>query len=346
MQPLDHTSSYFNTLLNAYAQAAHVERAEKVPTTMEKAQAAHVERAEKVPTTMKEPCLTPDIRTFSALMNVYAPAAAVERAEKVLTAKEKAQAADVAGAEKVLTRIKEARLKPDIQTYNTLLNAYAGAAVVEGAENVLTRIKEAHLRPDIQTYNTLLLAYIYGNKEEIHPIIRMMDENTVLPNTMTYQYMVDFYLKNNLLDEAKNAFSNIKSLPVINFKEGRIAVDCHDLSHATACLNVQNFIKKIVRDDQFIIITGKGIHSRKGDMYQMQEYVLDFAKKYLTDWILTIDKKNPGCLIVEKRKSAGVKDAITDALKKQAKDKTHKKQVFGNKTSSFREKNAVLKSLI
>ena len=84
--------------------------------------------------------------------------------------------------EEVLTRMKKARVKPDVTTYTTLMNSY-GTNHIE-AEKVLKRMKIDKVTPDVATYNTLMKAY-GANHVEVENVFNRMKEAEIQPNEVT-----------------------------------------------------------------------------------------------------------------------------------------------------------------
>ena len=81
----------------------------------------------------------------------------------------------------------EAGEKPNVTTYNTLMNAY-GTNHVE-AEKVLKRMKIDKVTPNVETYNTLMNAY-GANHVEAEKVLTRMKEDGVQPDAVTHRTLM------------------------------------------------------------------------------------------------------------------------------------------------------------
>ncbi|KAL9912201.1 pentatricopeptide repeat-containing protein 1, mitochondrial [Glossina fuscipes fuscipes] len=109
---------------------------------------------------MKSCNITPDIETFTSMLEVIPP---TNTAEKQL-----------------LTFIRKIGLKADIDFFNILIKKRSMRCDYEGGKEVLTMIKTAGLKPDIVTYGVLALGCT--NEETSRELLRQMNDNEIRMN--------------------------------------------------------------------------------------------------------------------------------------------------------------------
>ncbi|CAE8630715.1 unnamed protein product, partial [Polarella glacialis] len=129
-----------------------------------------------------------------ALAKLYARKGDVLAFEKLLAQMEKAddaesqmlihnyyihacsQAGDVAGAKNHIQRMEFLGLKPDLMTFNTLLNTYASAGDADGAERCIIDLARRGIAPNIVSFATLCKALArQGKVEQIEDVIHMIE---------------------------------------------------------------------------------------------------------------------------------------------------------------------------
>ena len=75
--------------------------------------------------------------------------------------------------------MKQASVRPDTTTYNTLMKLYVDKGDETNAKQVLVQMNEAKVRPDTTTYNTLMKLYVdKGGETNAKRILVQMNEAT------------------------------------------------------------------------------------------------------------------------------------------------------------------------
>lgn len=139
------------------------------------------------------------IRTWNTVLNVCAKGGKIDKAEKIL--------------DRLIALSKSSlgidlNIMPSVRTWNILLSAYAIQGDISRAKHCWRRMKKSEIRPDIVSYNTLLNCCVKsfrirkkrsrnsGNIEEDVEFIfkELMHDQNVLANHITYLTMINFWI--------------------------------------------------------------------------------------------------------------------------------------------------------
>ena len=138
-------------------------------------------------------------------------------------------------------------------------------------------------------------------KEDVKGAYAVFDEmkaNGVRPDEVTFNLLIDLLVKVNVIQEAKTIFNSTLSI------ENRIngnSLDVHGLSQGAAFVALSLFIESYWKQDSFILITGKGLHSKNRDPYEMREFMQEKIKNNFAQLTSEVDVSNPGRLIIKKK---------------------------------------------
>ncbi|KAE8697167.1 Pentatricopeptide repeat-containing protein [Hibiscus syriacus] len=106
-------------------------------------------------------------------------------------------------------------VQPDRITFNSLLAVCSRGGLWEAARNLFCEMVNRGIDRDIFTYNTLLDAVCKGGQMDLaFEIMAEMPAKNILPNVVTYSTVVDGYAKAGRLDEALNLFDEMKFLGI------------------------------------------------------------------------------------------------------------------------------------
>ncbi|KAK9040790.1 hypothetical protein V6N11_015930 [Hibiscus sabdariffa] len=104
---------------------------------------------------------------------------------------------------------------PDRITFNSLLAVCGKGGLWETARNLFSEMVNRGIDQDIFTYNTLLDAVCKGGQMDLAvEIMAEMPTKKIWPNVVTYSTMVDGYAKAGRFDEALNLFNEMKFVGV------------------------------------------------------------------------------------------------------------------------------------
>ncbi|KAK9729779.1 hypothetical protein K7432_000024 [Basidiobolus ranarum] len=138
---------------------------------------------------------TPDVITYTTLIGMYTKATKMDKAWDMISAMEKHG------------------VLPNLYTYTALLNGYSILNDMDGAMKVFHRMKSNGVRPDVLAYNTLLRASSNCPSDvEIQKIVGEMVESNCQPNLSTYDILMRYYLQRGdevKIDELQNRLLGI-----------------------------------------------------------------------------------------------------------------------------------------
>ncbi|XWS68579.1 hypothetical protein CRYUN_Cryun04dG0102400 [Craigia yunnanensis] len=111
----------------------------------------------------------------------------------------------------IFNQIKSFGCKPDLITYNTILDILGRAGRVDEMVHEFTSMKEAGFVPDFITYNTLLnnLRKV-GRLDMCLVFFRKMSDSGVEPDLLTYRAMIETFGRSGNTEEALRLFSEMK----------------------------------------------------------------------------------------------------------------------------------------
>ncbi|KAM7356823.1 pentatricopeptide repeat-containing protein 1, mitochondrial-like [Cochliomyia hominivorax] len=206
---------------------------------------------------MKSKNITPDIQTFTTMLEVIPPTNTAEK--QLLTyirkiglkadidffnilIKKRAMRFDYEGGKEVLKMIRTAGLHPDIVTYGVLA---LGCTTVESSRELLEQMRHSGIRMNIQILGAMLRQ---GCAQKSFPYVCeimqiSLDEN-IKPNEVFLRHLHNFYLQCARAIDARHPSTKIKSFK----KEHMKFCDKYRLyqeEHAIDGLKLEDAIKKI-----------------------------------------------------------------------------------------------------
>ncbi|KAI8972256.1 hypothetical protein BD414DRAFT_426061 [Trametes punicea] len=86
--------------------------------------------------------------------------------------------------------MKEEGVKPDITTYNHILEACALAMLDQEARAVFADMLAMGVQPNRQTFHNIMKSIAVVDQEELHDTLRTMEEWSIQPNEFTYEIII------------------------------------------------------------------------------------------------------------------------------------------------------------
>eukprot|EP00850_Spirogloea_muscicola_P006917 SM000034S12671 [mRNA] locus=s34:170727:173800:+ [translate_table: standard] len=174
----------YNAIINAFCEAGQMVDAQRIANEMAAAGCS------------------PDCSTYNTLIKVWGP---VDVAPQLLSQQGHAMARQPGEAVEVLAAMlaRGGDVRPNIRTYNTLLNLWCEAGNIEEARRIMAAMRKAGIQPDVVSYNTLLKAYgLLRRPADAERVMREMQNAYVQPNERTYGLAVRAYCNAGHLDSA------------------------------------------------------------------------------------------------------------------------------------------------
>lgn len=204
--------------------------------------------------------------------------------------------------EALFEKMKKENIRFNEVTYNILIHGYCKNQQLQRALEYKKEMETKGLKPNTITYNILLNAYSMSSMaEQISELLDEMEQNQIVLSRATYNIAINAYMMIGNLDVSSKLFNQSNISLVITYENKLVLLDCHTLSHGSACIGLHHYLKNHMTMRSFCVITGIGKHSKNAKMYQMQNCIREFFKKHYPFFISYSEVKNPGRLYYEKR---------------------------------------------
>ncbi|GAA0164359.1 hypothetical protein LIER_43681 [Lithospermum erythrorhizon] len=95
-------------------------------------------------------------------------------------------------------------------TYTTVLHSFFQKGMVDEAEKVWNDMVSKGCA-DVGAYNVRIMNAHGGNVEDVKELIEEMSNNGLVPDAITYNYLMTSYCKRNSMDEAIKVFDDLES---------------------------------------------------------------------------------------------------------------------------------------
>src|SRR3984893_3638900 len=126
-----------------------------------------------------------------------------------------------------------------------------------------------------------------------------MKDQGATPDEVTYNLLINLLVKHDRLNEALSLFNS--QFSIHNYmRENAKSLDIHSLSQGAAFIALCIFIKSYWKDDSFILITGKGLHSQNKNLYEMKNFIAKKIREKFSHLSCEVDEKNEGVLKLAK----------------------------------------------
>jgi pentatricopeptide repeat domain-containing protein 1 len=114
-------------------------------------------------------------------------------------------------SEAILREMKVVGKKPDIVSYNIVINAYCKQGLMQGASRIFSEMMDSGIHPSIVTYNTFVAGYSnLAMFEEAMNVFNYMKKHGYMPNEHTYNAIVDSYCKLGRFQAASDFVNKIR----------------------------------------------------------------------------------------------------------------------------------------
>lgn len=114
--------------------------------------------------------------------------------------------------DRLLAEISSAGMRPNIVTYNTIVDGYGKAGMLEEMENILSHMFENHnCKPDVWTMNSTIRAF--GNKGQIENMEKWYEKFYSIglqPDARTFNIIISSYGKQCLYDKMTRVMENMQ----------------------------------------------------------------------------------------------------------------------------------------
>lgn len=179
--------------------------------------------------TMLEHGVQPNIATFGMLMGLYQKGWNVEEAEFTFSRMrnfgivcQSAYSAMITiytrltlydKAEEIIGLMREDGVRPNLDNWLVMINAYCQQGKVEAAELVSVSMKEAGFSPNIVAYNTLITGYGKASKmDAAHHLFLGIKKVGLEPDETTYRSMIEGWGRTDNYKEAEWYYKELKRL--------------------------------------------------------------------------------------------------------------------------------------
>eukprot|EP00271_Cylindrocystis_brebissonii_P011776 TRINITY_DN29720_c0_g1_i1.p1 TRINITY_DN29720_c0_g1~~TRINITY_DN29720_c0_g1_i1.p1 ORF type:complete len:246 (+),score=39.27 TRINITY_DN29720_c0_g1_i1:89-739(+) len=99
------------------------------------------------------------------------------------------------------------RFKPDVTTFNVLMDAYGKQGAIAQAEAVFARMAAWLILPDAVSYNVMMSAYSRaGQLENAEKVLERMKEKGYKPGPVTFNVLLELYGKHGRVKKAEEVF--------------------------------------------------------------------------------------------------------------------------------------------
>uniref|UniRef100_A0A0A9GIM7 PROP1-like PPR domain-containing protein n=1 Tax=Arundo donax TaxID=35708 RepID=A0A0A9GIM7_ARUDO len=160
---------------------------------LERVKARNVELYLKVAETLlAEESFDANIRDYSKLIDLYSKANNVE------------------GAERILSKMKEKSIAPDILTSIILVHMYSKAGNLEQAKEAFEFIRKEGFKPDLKLFSSMINCYInHGEPVQAESLIKSMSNMGIKPTREMYTDVMRAFAQRGMVDAAQRVHSSM-----------------------------------------------------------------------------------------------------------------------------------------
>ncbi|XP_060193967.1 small ribosomal subunit protein mL103 (rPPR7) isoform X2 [Lycium barbarum] len=120
---------------------------------------------------------------------------------------------EMGSPEMAMERLKEMEEKGveiTIVTFTTILHSFYKKGKNDDAEKVWNEMVKRGCGPDVGAYNVKIMNIQGGNPEGVKALIEEMNDAGLKPDTISYNYLMTCYCKNELMDEAQKVYEDLE----------------------------------------------------------------------------------------------------------------------------------------
>ncbi|PKC66235.1 TPR-like protein [Rhizophagus irregularis] len=205
----------YNVFIKVYIMASKYEQTDQIIGDMLKQNTEPNTRGKKgarlLFREMQRFGLSPDVYTYTSLINAYV------------------KASDINKAEKIFSEMKKAGIEPSITTYNVLMSYYAKKKDIKKLRQIFNEIVIRNIQPDNFTYCCLMDGFVSNNdfRSAITLLNDMQNRNLKL-DAHVYTVLIKAYMKIGNFSKAKSLYETmIKDKVDPTFVTYAVLIDGH-----------------------------------------------------------------------------------------------------------------------
>ncbi|KAG9455301.1 hypothetical protein H6P81_008205 [Aristolochia fimbriata] len=121
-----------------------------------------------------------------------------------------AKESDVDNAERILRKMTETGINPDVTTSTVLFHLYSKTNNLDRAKNAFEHLRSQGIRPDIGIYTSMIMAYVNGGdpKSGEH-LMREMEGRGIAPTKEIYMELLRAFAQLGHIDGARRMFTSM-----------------------------------------------------------------------------------------------------------------------------------------
>lgn len=110
----------------------------------------------------------------------------------------------------VLSLMEEFRVKPDVITFSTIMNAWSSAGFMGKCREIFDDMVEAGIQPDIHAYSILAKGYVRAQEpEKAEELLTMMIKSGSCPNVVIFTTVISGWCSAGRMDHAIKTFNQM-----------------------------------------------------------------------------------------------------------------------------------------
>ncbi|KAI9060300.1 hypothetical protein FKP32DRAFT_1595693 [Trametes sanguinea] len=112
----------------------------------------------------------------------------------------------------LVRRMKEEGIEPDVTTYNNIIAACSHEKLMKEAHAVYADMLAMGIEPNRHTFHNLMMGIDAKDQDELHDVLRAMEEWSILPNEFTYEIIITRLAHAQRLELALQYLANLPRL--------------------------------------------------------------------------------------------------------------------------------------
>lgn len=163
---------------------------------------------------LDEQTFDPNIRDYSKLMDAHSNAGRVKDAERILN------------------KMLEKGIEPDVLTSVILVHMYSKIGNYNGAKEAFDKLRREGFQPDLRAYNSLITAYVNaGIPKQAVALIREMEEQDVKPTRDMYMQVLRAFSRSGQVDGAQKIIHAMQFAGVqLDLESYRLLIEAYSLA--------------------------------------------------------------------------------------------------------------------
>ncbi|KAM0932902.1 putative pentatricopeptide repeat-containing protein NFD5 [Dioscorea sansibarensis] len=114
-------------------------------------------------------------------------------------------------AERILQKMMEKGITPDVLTYITLVHIYSKAGNLERTKEAFESLKQQGFQPDLKVYNSMIMAYVKaGIPKSGESLTREMDARDIKPTKEIYMELLRAFAERGQVDGAQRIVNTMQ----------------------------------------------------------------------------------------------------------------------------------------